>query len=162
MEVTTGTVATRDSLQFAHLCQIRFRPGCGWCGRTAELYVKKLYREKNQYMCAACSENPPARGAEVLSGYPRWYEQWLRKNHRREREYSALLDHCGHDKEKSFISEPYADLTPEFTARVAEFATLLGVRHSISLPSWHAPFYRDCVRLTFFNPPDGSGRRSRT
>jgi len=156
------------------------RASCGWCGKTAELFAAEPYRREHLFMCEACAQNPPPRAPRVFTGVPRWVryrlnaklptevQAYLRQFHCRRvrlascseawnflansRDLVSLLDHWGQSSEGNLVTEPYAERTPEFEAQVAGFAAQLEVKHSISLPSWHAPWDRDCLRVTFYRP----------
>jgi hypothetical protein len=156
------------------------RAGCGWCGKTAEMFNAELYRREHLFMCETCTQDPPPRAPRVYPGVPRWMRSRLNAklprevadyigkfNRRRTRLASASetwsfilnsrevvvqFDHWGRDSEDNLVTEPYADHTPDFEAHVAGFANRLEVRHSIRLPSWHAPWDSTCLRVTFHRP----------
>jgi|SRR5208282_4392331 len=122
---------------------------------------------------------PLARGAQVFSGVPTWLRACLNKAfpaqtksyiqrhggaHRTRlgskseawdflanfSDYSGrdLWDHVGHSGE-DLVSELYADRA-EIEPRVAAFAAELGVKYSISEPSYHNPGH--CLRIEFHEP----------
>ena len=137
--------------------------GCQWCGKVSPAFVADLYRQKHHFMCAACAANTPPRGAEVFRGLPKWLGHALKAGFSGdvlvlsaenflERRLQSVFDHAGHDVQQNLILEPYAKQTREFEEKIAVFAKRLGVGHSISVPSWHAPYWSDCLRITFFKP----------
>ena len=155
------------------------RAGCGWCGKTAELFAAELYRREHLLMCAACAQNPPPRGERVFPGVPAWIRSRLNAKFPEEvqrflrrsgisrtrlasrgeawcflansRDLAGLFDHWGQSVAAEFITEPYAS-REDIEAQVAGFAGRLEVAYSISLPSWHRPWDPGCLRVVFQRP----------
>ncbi len=64
----------------------------------------------------------------------------------------GLFDHFGSDAVGNLITEPYAKNCTGCLATAAELAERLNVKHTVTHPSWHAPWIDECVRITFFKP----------
>ena len=62
------------------------------------------------------------------------------------------FDHCGSDADGNFVSEPYARNCSACLNAAKEFARRLGVRLTVSAPTFHAPGIEKCVRFTFCKP----------
>jgi hypothetical protein len=140
--------------------------GCGWCGRVSPIFRADLYRDHFWFQCPACAANTPPRGAEVIRGLPKWLQRSLKINFPGEplvlapesfleRHLESLFDHFGHDAEQNLILEPYGKQAA-IEARVAVFAKRLNVGYSVTLPSWHAPYWDDCFRVTLYKPKEAS------
>lgn len=139
--------------------------GCHWCGKVSLEFVAELYRTKSWFMCRACAENTPPRGAQVFRGLPKWFGRALKAGFPGDalvrqpeifldRHFHSVFDHAGHDFQGNVVFEPYASNTPELEERLAIFAKRIGVGHSIGWPSWHAPFCSDCIRITLYRPEE--------
>lgn len=62
------------------------------------------------------------------------------------------FDHHGPDVDGNFVSEPYAFGCSACMAAVEDFAGRLGVRYTVTMPTWHAPGSNRSVRITFHKP----------
>jgi hypothetical protein len=72
---------------------------------------------------------------------------WIERNSK-----CNFLDHAGHDAEGNFVSEPYASTCKICLEAGPALAARLGVKYTLTLPSWHCPWSQDCVRMTFYKP----------
>jgi hypothetical protein len=122
-----------------------------------------------------CRRGHPARGPQVFPGVPRWLAGRLNEHfpnevriwhgrklqNKREAEsfvlnalteYAPIWDHQGHTGQV-LIAEPYAVANDLFVRLVGDFASRLKVDHAIGrTPSWHAPWFNECLRIEFFLP----------
>lgn len=62
------------------------------------------------------------------------------------------FDHWGTDDEGNLVTEPYAKECDLCIAGVKEFAEKTGLRLTISDVTWHAPWIKECIRITFALP----------
>jgi hypothetical protein len=66
----------------------------------------------------------------------------------------GIFDHYGTDGSGNVVAEPYAGNCATCLAFAAELAARLGLRHTVTPETWHAPHISECVRITFYKPDE--------
>jgi hypothetical protein len=156
------------------LCELH----CQWCGE--KFVATRAFPSFSDQKCDECATNPSPRGtrvreyiapvwlkAAVNEGYAEEVLETRRRRYNRRRAVTSrhqainfiaqrskchLFDHWGMDPDGNLVTEPYAGNCETCLADAAEIARRLNVRHTVTRPSWHAPWIAECVRITFYRP----------
>ncbi len=130
---------------------------CQWCGR--KFVATKRFSKFSDQKCDECVRNNAPRGSRLrLHTIPKWLTKHSFSFMHDQCECN-LFDHWGTDADGNLVTEPYAGNCEKCLAAAAEIAKRLNLKHSVTRPSWHAPWIDECVRITFYKPEAMGGSR---